>query len=146
MTTIAANLKCMASDSRVTVEHKGIDYPAVKILKKGNSLIGAAGHGGDCTRFIHWAAGKFSDKEPKWAEEEGQEDSVIGLILNRDGIFLWTQGDPEPEKIEAEYYAVGSGGTAARVALKLGKTPAEAVALACEVDMYSGLPVQVLEL
>lgn len=146
MTTIAANLKCMASDSRVTVEHKGINYAAVKILKKGTSLIGAAGHAGDCTRFIHWAAGKFSDKEPKWAEEEGEEDSVVGLILNRDGIFIWTQGDPEPEKIEGDQYAIGSGGLAARVAMKLGQTPAEAVALACEVDMYSGLPVQVLEL
>ena len=41
---------------------------------------------------------------------------------------------------------MGSGGKAARVSLKLGKTPAEAVALACQVDMYSGLPVQVLEL
>src|SRR5258706_8659884 len=105
MTTIAANLKCMASDSKVTVEHKGIDYPAIKIVKKGNSLIGAAGHGGDCTRFINWAAGKFSEKEPKWAEEDtDDEDAVIGIILNRDGIFIWTQGDPEPEKVEAEYY------------------------------------------
>lgn len=148
MTTIAANLKegIMAADSKVTLEHKGIDYPAIKIIKKGGMLIGAAGHAGDCTRFMKWAAGKFQDKEPKWAEEEGQDDSVIGIVLKDDGIYVWSQGDPEPEKVEADFYAVGSGGKPARAAMLMGADPVKAVEIACQVDPYSALPIQVLKL
>lgn len=146
MTTIAANRTLMASDSKVSVENKGIDYPAVKILKKKGTLIGAAGHAGDCTRFIKWAATGFNDKEPKWNEEEGEEDSVIGLIVKDDGIYVWTQGDPEPERVEGDFFAVGSGGKAARAAMHMGADPVKAVEVACQVDPYSGGPVQRIEL
>lgn len=148
MTTIAVSVPegVMVSDSKVTLEHKGIDYPAVKVIKKAGMLIGAAGHSGDCTRFMKWAAGKFNDKEPHWAEKEGEEDSVIGIVLKDDGIYIWGQGDPEPEKVEADTYAVGSGGKAARAAMLLGHKAEEAVATACLVDPYSALPLQVLKL
>lgn len=148
MTTIAADLASgtMVSDSQVTLEHKGIAYPAVKIWKRKGMLIGAAGHAGDCTRFYKWAAKNFEEKEPKWAEEEGVEDSVIGLVLKDDGIYVWSQGDPEPERVEATVFAVGSGGKAARAAMLLGKSAEEAVELACKVDPYSSLPLQVLKL
>lgn len=147
MTTIAADLNSgtMAADSQVTLEHKGITYPAAKIIKRKGMLIGAAGHGGDCTRFLKWAAKNFEEKEPKWDDEES-DDCVIGIVLKEDGIYVWSQGDPEPEKVEAPFYAVGSGGKPARVAMLLGKTPEEAVALACQVDPYSALPLQVLKL
>lgn len=148
MTTIAVSLPdgVMVSDSKVTLEHKGIDYPAVKIIKKAGMLIGAAGHSGDCTRFMKWAASKFQDKEPKWAEEEGNEDSIIGIVLKDDGVYVWSQGDPEPEKVEADRFAVGSGGKAARAAMLMGATPEQAVEIACKVDPYSALPLQVLKL
>ena len=150
MTTIAASLDhgIMASDSKVTLEHKGIDYPAVKIVRgKGGRLVGAAGHGGDCTRFLKWAAGGFNEKEPKWAEVDGEEDSVIGLVMDEKAIYVWTQGDPEPEAISGRFYAVGSGGKAARAAMELGADPVKAVEIACKVDAnYSALPVQVLRL
>jgi hypothetical protein len=49
--------------------------------------------------------------------------------------------------VNAEFFAVGSGGKAARAAMKLGLDPIKAVELACEVDdFYSGLPIQVLRL
>lgn len=148
MTTIAVNFDegIMVADSQVTLEHKGINYPAVKIVKRAGMLIGAAGHAGDCTRFIKWAATKFSDKEPKWAEEEGEEDSVIGIVLKEDGIYVWSQGDPEPEKVEASMYAVGSGGKAARAAMLMGASVSKAVEIACQVDPYSAPPIQILEI
>lgn len=148
MTTIAVRLDeaIMVSDSQVTLEHKGINYPAVKIVKRGGQLIGAAGHAGDCTRFIKWAASKFTDKEPKWAEDEGAEDAVTGIVLREDGIYIWSQGDPEPEKIEADFYAIGSGGKAARAVMELGHGAEKAVEVACKVDPYSSPPLQVLKL
>lgn len=148
MTTIACNREIMVSDSKVTLENKGADYAAVKIIRgKQGWLIGASGHAGDCTRFMKWAANSFQDKEPKWAEEEGEDDSVWGLILKPDGIYSWMQGDPEPEQIMGDFYAVGSGGKAARAAMLMGADPKKAVEIACEVDkMYSALPLQVLRL
>ena len=136
----------MASDSKVSVENKGIDYPTVKIVRRKKQVIGAAGHAGDCTRFIKWASTEFSDKEPKWSLPEGDEDSVIGLILKDDGIYIWTQGDPEPEKVESTFYAVGSGGKAARAVMHMGGDPIKAVEIACLVDPYSAPPVQILKL
>lgn len=147
MTTIAANLEMMAADSKVTVEHKGITYPATKIVRAGSRLVGASGHGGDCTRFLEWARKDFKGAAPKWHEPQGSEDSVLGLVLDADGIYIYSPGDPEPEKVNAEFFAVGSGGKAARAAMKLGLDPVKAVELACDVDdFYSGLPIQVLRL
>jgi ATP-dependent protease HslVU (ClpYQ) peptidase subunit len=148
MTTIAANREMMVSDSKVTLEHKGIEYPANKIVRaKGGWLVGASGHAGDCSRFLIWAGKRFADKEPKWVEEEGQEDSVLGIILKEDGIYVWSQGDPEPELVNLDAYAVGSGGKAARAAMLLGADPVKAVEIACEVDkIHSSLPVQILRL
>lgn len=148
MTTVAVNLEegIMVSDSKVSLDHKGVDYPAVKIIKRAGMLIGASGHAGDCTRFMKWAAGKFQDKEPKWAEDEGTEDSVMGIVLKDDGIYVWSQGDPEPERVEAPFYAIGSGGKAARAAMFMGASVEQAVEVACKVDPYSALPLQILKL
>lgn len=146
MTTIAVNLESMVSDSMVTIEHKGIAYPAVKIIRHKGMLIGAAGFAGDCTRFLKWGKSNFEDKEPKWSETDGDPDEMIGIVLRKDGIYIWSQGDPEPERIEASFYAIGSGGKAARAAMIMGADPQRAVEIACQVDPYSELPLQVLYL
>ena len=148
MTTIAANREYMVSDSRVSIAEKGFSYPAIKIMRVGKMIVGASGDGGDCSRLLEWAKEGFKPKdEPKWSSPPYSEDEIVGLILKEDGLYIWTHGGPAPEKLEAEYFAVGSGGKAARVAMLLGKTPEEAVEIACQVDdIYSGLPTQILRL
>jgi ATP-dependent protease HslVU (ClpYQ) peptidase subunit len=145
MTTIAASLDTMASDSRVSVGG-GTSYPAEKIRRVRKMLVGACGHGGDCSRFLEWAARDFKEPQPKWHCRPNDDEAIFCLVLKSDGLYAFTQTDPEPEKINAGFFAIGSGGKAARVALILGKSPEEAVTLACEVDGFSGLPVQVLKL
>lgn len=110
-------------------------------------VVGAAGMGSDCTRFMKWALSGFKGTEPKWVDTSS-DDQAIGIILKEDGIYLWEIGDKDqPEKIEADFFAIGSGGKAARAAMILGKGPQEAVEIACLVDdLYSGGPLQVLEL
>lgn len=147
MTTIAADRNMMVSDSKVTVEHKWITYPATKMIRAGNRIAGASGHGGDCTRFLEWARKDFKGAAPKWHEAQGSEDSVLGIVLDAEGIYIYSPGDPEPERVNADFFAVGSGGKAARAAMKLGLDPIKAVELACEVDdFYSGPPLQILKL
>jgi hypothetical protein len=69
------------------------------------------------------------------------------LIVRKEGIFIFTQGGPEPERIEAEFWAIGSGSKAARAALLLGADPTRAVEVACEIDnIFCGLPIQILKL
>lgn len=145
MTTIAADLESMASDSRVSVGG-GNSYRTAKIVRVKKMIVGACGHGGDCSRVLEWAERDFKGEAPKWQEEAASEESVWALILKPDGLYSFTQTDPEPERMEEPAFAIGSGGKAARVAMMLGKTPEEAVVLACQVDDYSGLPVQILTL
>ena len=137
----------MVADSKVTLEHKGTTYPATKIVRAGSRIVGASGHGGDCTRFLEWAKKDFKGQPPKWHEAQGSEDSVLGLVLDADGIYIYSPGDPEPEKVNAEFWAVGSGGKPARAAMMLGCDPIKAVEIACAVDdFYSGPPLQIIHL
>ena len=146
MTTIACNKKQMVSDSKVSLAHKGFTYPAIKIVKAGKVLIGAAGDGGDCTRFLKWAENGFKGAEPKWGDTT-TDDQIVGLVVRDEGIFIWSRGDPEPERIEADYFAVGSGGKAARAVMMMGGDPVKAVEIACLVDdLNSGPPLQILDL
>ena len=145
MTTIACNLESMASDSKVDCGF-GMSYRATKIVRVRKMLVGACGNGGDCTRLLEWAERDFKAPAPKWKEKSGAEEAVWALVLRPEGLFFFSQEDPEPEKMEEPFFAIGSGGRAARVAMLLGKSPEEAVELACQVDGQSGLPVQVLHL
>lgn len=145
MTTIAANLECMASDSKVTLSH-GVSYRTAKIVRLKRMIVGACGNSGDCTRLLEWGERDFKDPHPKWEEDAEAEESVWALILKPEGLFFFAQDYPSPEKMDEPFFAIGSGGKAARVAMLLGKTPEEAVELACQVDDSSGMPVQVLRL
>ena len=144
MTTIATNRQAMVADSKVTMGN-GVSYPATKIVKCKDAIVGAAGASGDCSRFIEWASAGFKGK-PKFETPQGDDDSIDALILTKEGIFFYCQEYSAPEKINAEFFAIGSGGKAARLAMILGKTPQEAVELTCQVDDNSGLPLQILEL
>ena len=146
MTTIAANLEMMVADSKCTLENAGISYPATKIVRAKDCIVGACGDNGDCSRFLEWAQGGWKQK-PKFTHNvDDEDDAIIGLVLKRDGIYIFCPSYPAPEKIDAEFFAIGSGGTAARAAMLLGADPVKAVEISCQVDEYSGLPLQILKL
>lgn len=145
MTTIAANAEVMVADSKVTVG-QGTSYRATKIVRVKRMIVGACGHGGDCSRFLDWAQRDFKAPAPKWKCEPDDEESVFALILKPDGLYAFVQTDPEPEKMNEEFFAIGSGGKAARAAMLMGADPVKAVEIACTVDDNSGLPLQILHL
>lgn len=145
MTTIVANRELIASDSQVTIEHKGLWYPASKLIRGPGLVAGASGDGGDCSRFLKWASAGFKGAAPKW-NDTASEDQVLAIVVREDGIYAWSVGDPEPELINAEYWACGSGAKAALVAMKYGADPVQAIKDAIEVDPWSGGAIQVLRL
>lgn len=145
MTTIACNREMIVSDSMVSIAHRDLWYPAVKLVRGPGLVAGASGDGGDCSRFLRWAAGGFKNAPPKW-QDTTTDEQVLALVVKEDGIYAWSLGDPEPERIEADYFAVGSGGKAAHVAMQYGADPIQAVKDAIAVDLWSGGKIQVLRL
>jgi hypothetical protein len=145
MTTIACDRKTMASDSMVSLEHKGIWYPAIKIVRGPGLVAGASGDGSDCYRFLKWASIGMKGPIPKWSDTTS-DDQLLALVLKEDGIYCFAPGDTEPERIEADCFSVGSGSKAARIAMKYGADPVQAVRDAMTVDLFSGGEVQVLKL
>lgn len=151
MTTIAVNRKMMAADSKVAIADQGggiaFSYPAKKIFRTKAGIIGAAGDSGLCSQFIEWAKTGFKPSaRPLFRTVAQEEGTLFALVLTPDGIDFFDPSYPEPERIEADFFAIGSGAAAARVAMMLGADPPWAVELACAVDDNSGPPIQVLAL
>ena len=135
----------MVSDSKVTIG-KGYSYPTTKIVKTKGMLVGAAGLSGDCSRLLEWANDEFKAKSKAKFEATLEEDKVDALIVKDDGIYYFCTDYSFPEKINADFYGIGSGSKAARAAMIMGATPEQAVEVACQVDDFSGLPIQILTL
>lgn len=145
MTTIVCNRRGMAADRRV-VRH-GSFYPAQKIFRVRDSLIGTAGHGDACLVFVEWfrrLRRKPADLHAILGGETSMEwrDEIEIIELNRRGIFHWT-GWGYGEKVLADSFAVGTGGMAALEALRGGKSLKAAIEAAIGHDENTGCGVQV---
>lgn len=144
MTTIVISRKhaCMASDSRMTGYHAYVS--SRKIERIGESLYGGCGDAEAIEVFFEWArGGKIKKNKPKWGDDNVPEFEVVELSPT--GLFIWsTRFVPIP--VDADFWAVGSGGMAAMGALHCGKTPEEAVEIAKLCDEYSGGAVVVYPL
>lgn len=141
MTTIAANLECMAADQRCSYE-SGIYYPATKLFRIGDSIFGCSGHGDMCLVMIEWlkTARNRQILYKQWADYD--RDQIELLELSPRGLFKWS-GWGLPERINASRWAVGSGTVAAVKGMDRGETPEEAVKNAMNYDHYTGETVQV---
>jgi len=134
MTTIACDSKMMAGDS--LVDDGGTAGECKKIYKVKGDIIGVAGGLGAGLAFIEWYKHR-SDSPPNLA------DTSI-LILKKNGtIELWDEAE-FPMKFTNKFYAIGSGADAALGAMHSGKTPTEAVKIACKIDINTGMPVKTL--
>lgn len=133
MTTIAANRKVMAADSRCSAG--GVWFQTKKIERKGDALIGACGKASDCSKFMEW----YGSGNPVPEITEGEFEA---LVLTPKGLFLY-QWDCSPMQLKDRHYAIGSGQQGALVALDKGDEPKQAVEAACKRDLFSGGPIDV---
>lgn len=146
MTTIAATKDELAGDRMVWDEGRGAWYPAMKVKRLKNMVVGAAGDSSDCMRFLDWAEEDFNQKKkPKFDCADTDEAATI-LIVKAEGIFIMSCSDPYPEFVAADYYAIGSGGKAALGALYSGKSLEEAMSIAHAIDPYTRPPFDFLPL
>ena len=141
MTTIAADRRSMSADVQVSID--GAKYHADKICQIGDSIVGAGGDAANCNKFMDWfRLGKPTEK-PELSFED--DKTFIALELNPRGLFVYND-ITEPDRLLDKYYAIGSGGSAALVAMILGKSPADAVRLAHRVDSSTGAHVTTMSL
>lgn len=142
MTTIVANLECMAADTRVSCEGAP-HYHADKIFRIGDSLFGTAGDGSMCLLMIDWLRGTRKNRLSLYKLWDDYERSDFWILeLSPGGLYLWN-GWAVPEKLNERRYAIGTGAQAAMHAIDTGRSPEDAVRGAISYDQYSGEPVQV---
>lgn len=143
MTTIVATLEGIAADTRVTGSNSY--YPARKVFRVGDSILGTAGDGFMCLAFVEWF--KNPKRVPKELHEligkDAESRNAIDILeVNHEGIFAWN-GWGYGEQILRDSHAIGSGGMAALEAIRRGASLVDAVTSAFGHDEYSGGEVQV---
>jgi hypothetical protein len=142
VTVIAANLREMAGDSRVTVG--SVFYASDKIFQIGKSIVGVAGDANLTTKWLAWFRKECPQDEVGMTLDD--DHTFNAIVLNAGGLFVY--GDcTEPDRLHDKCFAIGVGADIAMAAMALGKTPTDAVKLACKLDpMHCGLPVKTLSL
>ncbi len=134
MTTIACNQNEMAADSLGGVG--GRRTTVQKLYRVGGAIIGTSGAMDEGVMFAHWYAnGADLADRPK-----GQDFGA--LVLDSSGIWRY-EVKCYPFRIFDEFAVSGSGGDDALAAMLMGASPAEAVELACRVDLHTGPPIVV---
>lgn len=163
MTTVAYHRGVMASDSCMTFDD-AIDALVPKMVRlRSGGLLGSAGD--NDAREIESMLDRVKTARgvPRRSDLLQIRLDYVGLLVLPDGAVFkiatthaseahW--GDGFVDDIGAWQIprgtgglaAIGTGGLAARVAMMCGKTPAEAVAIACSLDIYSRPPVHTLTL
>lgn len=139
MTTIALchSLGEIAADSMCSGDD--IHYLVSKLRKGKNSVFGAAGDWKDVLTA-------FQALESTDPNVELNEDCEIEMVeLRDDGIWVY-ENTLIPARIKNDFYAIGTGANYAIMAMHLGKSPAEAVALAALYDPSTRAPIDVMHL
>lgn len=135
MTTVAVRAGVMAADSRMT--HEGRPTRCEKLFRRAGAVIGVAGDDAPALVFVDWYGTGRARPEVLIA---GAADFHALVIDDRNRVWLfdkWCRG----ERIRAPFFAIGTGADAATAAMFMGANARRAVAVACRVDINSGLPV-----
>lgn len=143
MTTIALRLPILAADTQVTVDDVKIrSCDKIEILNK-DTVFAAAGY----DSAIKQATLFF--RRPNWEDLLGTPNHPtikkdLDAILIYKGRAYAISNDLYPDLIVHPFYAIGSGWKFAMAAMQMGLDAAEAVKFASDFDIYTGLPVRVL--
>lgn len=139
MTTIVANLECMAADQRVTGD--GPICHVKKMHRIGNSIFGLAGDVMAGMAVIEWL------KTPKrnramlykiFGEDVQWRYEFVLMELSPEGLALWNAWGVRMPLLDA-VYGIGTGASVAVDAIENGVAPDEAIRRAIKRDEYSGL-------
>jgi hypothetical protein len=134
MTTIAMDGKTVAADTLRVSGTEIVDRQTAKIIVREGQTFAFTGDFGVFEPLIAWyLAGADVAQVPK-LDGDG---SWLLLVPQRDHVWSYSKAMPYGDTFPYPT-AWGSGGPYAQGALLAGKTPAEAVAIAMKLDIYTG--------
>jgi ATP-dependent protease HslVU (ClpYQ) peptidase subunit len=131
MTTIAWDGKTLAGDKQTTMGNTPV--LTTKVFSLGGVLIGACGNTCDCQAFVKWAK-EGSDDRPDFTD-------FTGMVIHPDGTINLYDEEPNITTFSRDKWAIGSGARFALGAMAHGATAAEAVEIASQLDVYTGLGI-----
>lgn len=142
MTVIAFDGKTLAADKQCTAF--GYAHIVTKIHRVPGGLVGFTGNSGHAAALLAW----FRDSRPVENWPKAHDESAGAIFVCETGEVLCYSGTDGPygEKREDKFMAFGCGRDYALAAMYLGKTAAEAVEIACALDVNCGMGIDTLEL
>lgn len=145
MTVIATDRKIMVADKQTSTSD-GIKISATKIFKVGDWIVGIAGTAIDGFIFLDWFKEHIngSDEDYPFSADSDADFYCLCLNTTTDELRLYTELRERFMPIENPFFAVGCGSSVAMTAMKLGKSPVEAVELACEMVEGCGMGIDII--
>lgn len=140
VTTIAVRAGIMAADSKVTACNGSIGKMS-KLFRLRGDIVGIAGDMAAALVFCDWY--KRPDRKDIPAALRDGDADFSAIVLTADGLIEYDRWCRQMI-ISEKFHAIGSGTKAALGAMHFGATARQAVAIACKVDVYTGLPVHSL--
>lgn len=133
----------MAADTQMTFgDSSKAQVSKITRLADG-SLFAAAGSVRPSSKLKEWALAGFDPaKRPKF----GPKAEVEALHIKPDGTIWYYDGSTFPDKLENEFYAIGSGGAYALAAMACGRSAVRAVKIAARFDSSTSEPVESISL
>lgn len=115
-----------------------------KVARVGDMLIGFAGNLATAMEMVAWIAAGAKPESLPAAQRTGDFVDLI-CVLPGGKVLMYERG-PIPYTPEQRFVSTGSGRDFAMAAMHLGRTSAEAVAIASLFDVHTGNGVDTLTL
>lgn len=139
MTTIVANLECMAADQRATDDGPPFCHTK-KIHRIGDSLFGLAGDVMAGLAVVEWLKGKKrirSQLYKAFGDDVQWRYEMVLIELAPDGLALWNAWGTRMQILD-QAYAIGTGAAVALDAVETGTSPEDAIRRAMRRDQFFG--------
>ncbi|QEG08921.1 hypothetical protein [Aeromonas phage 4L372XY] len=155
MTTIAYKNGVMVSDGRMSLGDMIIKDDTEKVFWVNNHLVGVCGRARAINTFVTWLqkmtdyhivnqeVGELVDLVPPALEDD---EGYSALVVTPSRQVLMYEGNTPIDMGLDVPMSVGSGSCFALAAMKAGNSAEEAVKVACELDVYSGGEITVVQL
>lgn len=155
MTTIAYKDGIMCSDGRMSLGDMIIKDDTQKVFWVNNHLVGVCGRARAINTFVTWLqkmtdyhivnqeVGELVDLVPPALEDD---EGYSALVVTPSRQVLMYEGNTPIDMGMDVPMSVGSGSCFALAAMKAGNSAEEAVKVACELDVYSGGEITIVQL
>ena len=141
MSVIAWDGKTLAADKRCLIG--STIRSSTKIFRVGDSLVGLSGDFIRALEVLEWL--KLGDRSEKFPAMRGDRHGNLLVVDARGDVWKYEEG-PIPYQLDGPHAAAGCGDESALVAMHMGASAAEAVAIVSLFNNGCGNGVDTLTL